>query len=63
MPRRVPSELADTIQELNALLALIEDWKDRSDTASQSSPRWGFIDKSSNNSIRTLVLPNTGSYN
>ncbi len=40
MPRRVPSELADTIQELNALLALIQDWRDRSDYASKSSPRW-----------------------
>ena len=40
MPRRVPSEWADKIQEIDALLALIEDWKDRSDCTSKSSPRW-----------------------
>ncbi len=40
MPRRVPSEWADKIQEVDALLALIEDWKDRSNQASSTSPRW-----------------------
>ena len=40
MPRRVPSEWTDKIQEINALLALIEDWKERSNQTSKTSPRW-----------------------
>ena len=40
MPRRVPTKWADKIQEVDTLLALIQDWKDRSNYASKSSPRW-----------------------
>lgn len=39
-PKRVPTEWADKIHEIDLLLGLIQDWRDREKEASQTSPRW-----------------------
>ncbi|MDJ0798600.1 MAG: hypothetical protein QNJ51_17560 [Calothrix sp. MO_167.B12] len=43
MPRRVPTQWADKVHEVNLLLELIEEWKERSSQASKTSPRWQKI--------------------
>jgi hypothetical protein len=42
MPRRVPTEWADKISQVDGLLAMIEDWRDRlvQTPGSDTSPRW-----------------------
>lgn len=40
MPRRIPTHWADKVKEVNTLLELIEEWKERSNQASSTSPRW-----------------------
>lgn len=38
--KRVPVEMADKLEQIDSLLHLIEDWKERAATAPETSPRW-----------------------
>lgn len=38
--RRVPEDLADKLDKVEELFALLEDWKARSEDAPATSPRW-----------------------
>lgn len=38
--KRIPVELAENLEKIDALLTLIDDWKQRSENSSPTSPRW-----------------------
>jgi hypothetical protein len=41
--KRIPMELAENLEKIEALLVLIEDWKRRSESSSSTSPRWAKL--------------------
>jgi hypothetical protein len=41
--KRIPIELAENLEKIEALLVLIEDWKRRSESSSSTSPRWAKL--------------------
>lgn len=41
--KRIPVQLAEKLEKIDSLLALIEDWKQRSDNSSSTSPRWAKL--------------------
>jgi hypothetical protein len=41
--KRIPIELAENLEKIEALLVLIEDWKQRSESSSSTSPRWAKL--------------------
>ena len=40
VPKRIPIQLAENLERIDALLTLIDDWKQRSENSSPTSPRW-----------------------
>ena len=38
--KRIPVQLAENLEKVDALLTLIDDWKQRSENSSPTSPRW-----------------------
>jgi len=40
VPKRIPVQLAENLEKVDALLTLIDDWKQRSENSSPTSPRW-----------------------
>jgi len=38
--KRIPVQLAENLEKVDALLTLIDDWKHRSENSSPTSPRW-----------------------
>lgn len=38
--KRIPIQLAENLEKIDALLTLIGDWKQRSENSSPTSPRW-----------------------
>jgi hypothetical protein len=38
--KRIPVQLAENLEKVDALLILIDDWKHRSENSSPTSPRW-----------------------
>lgn len=38
--KRIPIELAENLDKIDGLLTLINDWKQRSENSSPTSPRW-----------------------
>jgi hypothetical protein len=38
--KRIPVRLAENLEKVDALLTLIDDWKQRSENSSPTSPRW-----------------------
>jgi hypothetical protein len=41
--KRIPVQLAENLEKIDSLLALIDDWKQRSDNSSSTSPRWAKL--------------------
>jgi hypothetical protein len=41
--KRIPVQLAENLEKIDGLLALIDDWKQRSDNSSSTSPRWAKL--------------------
>jgi len=41
--KRIPIDLAENLEKIDTLLALIEDWKRRSENSSSTSPRWAKL--------------------
>jgi hypothetical protein len=41
--KRISIELAENLEKIDTLLTLIEDWKQRSENSSPTSPRWAKL--------------------
>lgn len=41
--KRIPVELAENLEKIDSLLTLIDDWKQRSEKSSSTSPRWAKL--------------------
>lgn len=42
---RLPEDVANDLDKITSCLALVEDWRSRSETASSTSPRWEMFRK------------------